>query len=303
MLSKEEKLRILRTLEEDAEFRHAVAGLIGMREILEKLDRLWEEVRALREEQARTWKEIEKVWGEIEKLREEQAKTWKEIERLREEQTKTWKEIEKLREEQARTWKEIKKVWEEIEKLREEQTKIWEEIKELRKEQTKMWEEIKGLREGQTKIWQEIAELKEGQGKIWVTLNRLSKTVERLTLTVEEEAREVISYRMREEMGVRIALSSIVVDDKEINVYGVSDDLCVVGEATVRLGDELVKELERKVEYIAKARPDLLRSRMIKVIYADYATPSALRLAEEMGIWVLKWSGDLTPRVVHSLKQ
>jgi len=49
------------------------------------------------------------------------------------------------------------------------------------------------------------------------------------------------------------------------------------------------------------ARPDLLRPRLIKVVYADYAVPSALEKAKERGIWVLKWSGDLTPRLIHPL--
>lgn len=38
LLTKEEKERILKTLEEDREFRYAVAGVIGLVEILKKLD-------------------------------------------------------------------------------------------------------------------------------------------------------------------------------------------------------------------------------------------------------------------------
>jgi len=41
-LSKEEKLKLLKALEEDLEFRYAVAGLIGISEILRRLDRLEE---------------------------------------------------------------------------------------------------------------------------------------------------------------------------------------------------------------------------------------------------------------------
>ncbi|MCS7145292.1 MAG: hypothetical protein RMJ28_06730 [Nitrososphaerota archaeon] len=35
------------------------------------------------------------------------------------------------------------------------------------------------------------------------------------------------------------------------------------------------------------------------MIYADYSTPDALDYARSRGIWVLKWSGDLTPLVVE----
>ena len=39
VLSKEERLRFLRALEEDVEFRYAVAGVIGLGEVLRRLDR------------------------------------------------------------------------------------------------------------------------------------------------------------------------------------------------------------------------------------------------------------------------
>jgi len=54
------KSRILRMLKEDEEFRYAVAGLIGLEEILKKLDRHEDEVR--------------RIWQEIEKLREDMMK-------------------------------------------------------------------------------------------------------------------------------------------------------------------------------------------------------------------------------------
>jgi len=100
------KEEFLRLLEKDMEFRYAVAGRLGILEVLRKLDTIAEEQT--------------KIWMEIGKLREEQTKIWKEIEKLREEQTKIWKEIEKLREEQAR--------------FREEQTRIWREIERLRRD-------------------------------------------------------------------------------------------------------------------------------------------------------------------------
>lgn len=75
-LSSEEKNRILRALEENREFRLAIAGLIGMRKLLEKLDR--------------TDRNMEKIWGEIRKL-------WEEVMELRLGQEKLWGEVKGLR--------------------------------------------------------------------------------------------------------------------------------------------------------------------------------------------------------------
>ncbi|MCS7108741.1 MAG: hypothetical protein RMH77_02560 [Sulfolobales archaeon] len=233
LLTKKERMKVLKTLDSDLEFRYAVAGYLGLSEILKGLERIGE--------------------GQ-------------------------------------------NKIWDEIRALREEQSKLWEEIKALREGQNKIWDEIRALREEQSKLW-------EAQSKLWETVNRLSVTVERLTITVEEEGIDVVAYKLREKLGLDIKLSRLFIDGLgEVDLYGVSDDLCVVGEATVRLGERLIDELERKIDLLRSLRPDLLRPKLIKVVYVDYATPGALVRAAERGVWILKWSGDLTPLVIHELK-
>ncbi|MEM2673725.1 MAG: DUF3782 domain-containing protein [Candidatus Bathyarchaeia archaeon] len=108
------KREFLELLDRDVEFRYAVAGYLGLSEILKKLDSLAEEQVKLREEQTKIWIEISKVWEEIKGLREEQ--------------TKIWKEIEALREGQARIWEEIARVWREIKDLKEEQARLREDM-------------------------------------------------------------------------------------------------------------------------------------------------------------------------------
>jgi len=80
------KSRILRLLKEDEEFRYAVAGLIGLEEILRRLDRHEEEIARLREDMI---KGFERHDREIEKLREDMIKGFerhdREIQRLTEE--------------------------------------------------------------------------------------------------------------------------------------------------------------------------------------------------------------------------
>ncbi|MFN3622372.1 MAG: hypothetical protein ACK4TI_05725 [Nitrososphaerales archaeon] len=155
--------------------------------------------------------------------------------------------------------------------------------------QEKMWQ-------NQEKLWIEVKGLRESQEDMLVELRDLRVSVERLTLSVEDEARDVIRHRLKAELNIDIPLDRVWVDEKEVNVYGASDELCVVGEATVRLGVKLIDELEDKIDLMRSKRPDLLKPKLIKVVYADYAVPSALEYAKAKGIWVLKWSGDLTPR-------
>jgi len=194
-----------------------------------------------------------------------------------------------LLEGQNRLWENQNRLWEEVRALREGQEKLWENQNKLWENQNKLWEEVKSLREGQNKLWEEVRDLR-------VTQNRLATTLDRLTISVEEEALDVIRHRLKNELGLDVELRRIFVGEREINVYGALVDTCVIGEATVRLGTGLIQELEEKIEALKRMRPELIKPRIIKVIYTDYAPPSALELAKEHNVWILNWKGDLTAR-------
>jgi len=183
---------------------------------------------------------------------------------------------------------------EHIKNIEENIKNILQEIKSLREEQIKIWEEIKSLRKEQISLRQEIAEISR-------KIDMLNKALKRLTLSLEEEAIDVIKHRLSDDLEISIDLVSIVIDKKEIDIYGVSDDFCVIGEATVRLGKSLVERLERIIEYVKDRRPGLLRKRLIKVIYTFYATRDAKKLAIEKGVWIVKARGDITPKVIHEI--
>ena len=238
------------------------------------MDALIEEQHKLWENQNRLWENQNKLWEEVRSLREDQHRLWENQNKLWENQNRLWEEVKALREGQNKLWENQNKMWEEIKNLREEENKLWEEVKRLREETSR---EIKALRDEQ---------------------KSMRVMLERLTLSVEDEARDVISYRLRRELGIDVQLDRIFVNEREINIYGVSGEVCVIGEATVRLGVSLVEELEEKIELIKKEKPELLKPKLIKVIYADYSVPRALELASNYNIWVLNWKGDLTPRKI-----
>jgi chromosome segregation ATPase len=258
-LSASEKKRFLRALEEDIEFRYAVAGYLGLSETLKRLDSLEESMRKL-------WEEVKKLWEEVKSLRENQEK-----------------------------------LWEEVKALRENQEKLWVEVKLLRENDERLWKEVRAIRDAQDDLRAEVRVLREDTKKVQATVGRMSATLERLTLTVEDEARSVIRYRLKQELNVDVELTAIFVDSQEINIYGVAGDLCVIGEATVRLGRNLVEELLSKVDFVKRNRPELLRKRLVKVVYADYVTPDAIEVARDNGVWIVRWDRDLTPLIIENL--
>jgi len=171
----------------------------------------------------------------------------------------------------------------------------------LRENDERLWEEVRALRDVQDDLRAEVRVLREDTKGVQATVGRVSAMLERLTLTVEDEARSVIRYRLKQELNVDVELTAIFVDSQEINIYGVAGDLCVIGEATVRLGRNLVEELLSKADFVKRNRPELLRKRLVKVIYADYVAPDAVEVARDNGVWLVRWDRDLTPLIIENL--
>jgi len=110
VLSKEEKIKILKAIEEDIEFRYAIAGALGILDILRRLDA------------------IEKRLEELTKTIEEHNKRLEEHSKRLEELTKTIEEHNKRLEEHSKRLEELTKTIEEHNKRLEEHSKRLEEL-------------------------------------------------------------------------------------------------------------------------------------------------------------------------------
>ena len=67
-LTREEKEKILRALEEDREFRYELMGLLGYREVLERLDSLESHLEAHLSDLSGRFKRLERTFSNIEKI-------------------------------------------------------------------------------------------------------------------------------------------------------------------------------------------------------------------------------------------
>jgi len=93
LLSKEEKLRILKTLEVDEEFRYAIAGALGILTILEELKKLREDFNKRFELSEKRLEVIERRFEIVEKRFEEINKRFEAIEKSLEDLTRVVGEL------------------------------------------------------------------------------------------------------------------------------------------------------------------------------------------------------------------
>jgi FtsZ-binding cell division protein ZapB len=186
----------------------------------------------------------------------------------------------------------ISEIMKRLDSHEEKMAQILDEVK-------KLWEEVKGLRESQEKIWEEVRALRKGQEKLWREVKHIRVTTDRLALSLEEEARSFIAHRLKQELGIDVKLDRVFVDSEEIDIYGATGDICIIGEATTRLGPKRVQRLIRRIELIKQRRPELLRKKIIKAIYTYVAVPQALEVAINNKVWVLDWQRNLTPIAIE----
>ncbi|MCS7133477.1 MAG: hypothetical protein NZ921_01570 [Candidatus Caldarchaeum sp.] len=225
------KREILRLLEVDEEFKYAVAGKLGLLEILKELRAIWEEVKELRKGHERLW----------------------------ENQTTLWEEVKALREGQEKLWHEVKE-------LREGQTKLWEEVKEMRKGQGKLWEEVKMLREDHGRLEKAVARLEEAVALLMDSHRELAKQVGALSETLgfglEDIARVVMPGWLLRHEGIRVDGEFVrrwfVVDGEEleVNLYGEGERegrrLFLLGDVKSRIYRREVEAFDDRAEKVAK---------------------------------------------------
>ena len=84
VLTKEEKEKILKTLEEDKEFRYAMMGLLGFTELLERFSRLEERQQRLEERQQRLEERQQRLEERQQRLEERQQQLEERMLRLEE---------------------------------------------------------------------------------------------------------------------------------------------------------------------------------------------------------------------------
>lgn len=241
------KSKIFKLLKEDEEFRYAVAGLIGLEEILRRLEKHDERFISIEEE--------------IRKLREDMNKGFERYD----------EELARLREDMNRGFERYDR---ELAKLREDMNKGFERYS---KELTK-------LREDMNRGFQLMDR----------RLRYLEAFTERVSLTLEEEAIEVVAGKLSEK-GIRIKLDTLILPDIEVNIYGVGDDICVIGEVATRAGTRIIEEIDEKVKQLSIRYPEHMRKKIVKVLYTMWITREAVEEARNRKIWILKTTQELTP--------
>jgi len=271
------KARLLKLLEEDAEFRYAVAGLIGLGEILKRLDRHEEELVRIREEQKRVWEEIAKLWNEVARLREDLNRAIQVFE-------KRFETIDKRFEEVDRRFEII------VNRLDRHE----EEIRRLREDMVKGFErhdmELAKLREDFNRAIQLFDKrFEEVDRRFDRVERRLSALGARWGVESEESFREGLRGVLEKELGFKVERWKVF-DDKGM-VFGypseVEVDVTIVNEKVILI--EVSSHVRASDVYQFKRKAELYKEKTGRepdrlIIITPYADGKAFETAVKLGV-------------------
>ncbi|MFN3804837.1 MAG: hypothetical protein ACK4SY_07250 [Pyrobaculum sp.] len=220
---------------------------------------------------------------ELEKIRQEMA-TKEDLEKIRQEMTT---KIEEVRSQMA-TKEDLRKLEERVERI-EKTMATKEDLKRLEiavKEDLKRLEDRMATKEELKRLEDRMAtkeDLKRLEDKM-----ATKEQIERIIIALEEEAREVVKWLLKER-GVECTPGRLWLDSQyEFDVYCTTGEMTVVGEAKVRASANTVEDTANRVKEAMRGWPERFPGRVITVLYCMIAMPGTVEKAQELGVWLIE---------------
>jgi hypothetical protein len=294
-LSREEMERILRTLEEDREFRYALMGLLGFRELLERFARLEERQQALEERQQR----LEEKFAELEerflKLEERQQRLEERFAELEERFAELEERVARLEERFASLEERVTRLEERFAELEERFLKLEERVARLEERVTRLEERFADLEERFLKLEERVARLEERVARVEEELRDTRRVLvalaHRFGVISEAGFREAMRYVVEEALGAGRVERRVMRDEEGI-VYGHPAQVEI--DVLVRDREHVIVEVKSRVSRgdVAEAyRIGLLYERVHRVrprivVVGGLVDPEAYETAARLGVEV-----------------
>ncbi|PLC67564.1 hypothetical protein B7L70_08055 [Vulcanisaeta sp. EB80] len=298
VMHSELKSEILRMLREDEEFRLAVMGLLGYADLKSSVDRLVEAVNELtklaKAHEERLAKLEERVAGVEDRLSRVEAA----IEELVKVVKSHEERLARLETAVEELTKIVKEHEERLAKLEERMASAEERLTKVEDRLTRLEAVVEELAKATRENTRAISELRKAMEHLERRLTGIENMLNNLTIGLEYEANHVVQYLLKQR-GIEIRTGVTYFDRKfEFDIYGVSEQLTVIGDAKVKAGPQTVRRLVRKVRRAMDRYPDRFKGKVVTVLYCLRALPDAIKEAESQGIWLVE---DMQPRTGLSI--
>jgi hypothetical protein len=280
------KERLLELLERDRSFRYAVMGLLGFREILERVTRIEERQQKLDEGFRRLYEMQLRLAERQQRLEERQQRLEERAAKLEERFARLEERFAQLEERFARLEERYQKLEERFARLEERFAKLEERVVKLEERYQKLEERFAQLEEKYLRLEERMARLEQEMRE---TRRVLAVIAHRFGVLSEAGLREALKYVVEEVLGAA-RVEKKVLRDEEGLVYGYPAVIDV--DVMVRGREHVIVEIKSGVsrsdvaeiyrigglyETRFKVKPGLL-------IVGSFVDPEAKEVAVKLGV-------------------
>jgi len=194
----------------------------------------------------------------------------------------------------------LKNIDKKIDRIEKKVDRIEKDVAEIRGETKTLRDDVEALRGDVEVLKSDVGALRGDmealRGDVEV-LKRdtysLKKSLDRLMLSLEEEAKDHVEWLLNKH-GIKMKIEPKVICGMEFDLFGIEEDLILVGDATVRAGPKVIEWMYNRAQKLAKCSPDYKKKKFIIVIYSMHFTPSAIEKAKKIGIWLISANKEVT---------
>jgi len=138
------------------------------------------------------------------------------------------------------------------------------------------------------KLEDEFKDLKNDVRGIKRNVKDIATTLQRLTVDLEDSARDWVLYFLRQRGYSCTAERLWVNKSYEFDIYCNAGSITVAGEAKVRISANIVSSVFNRVQGLQRGWPGKVSGRLVPVIYALVVDPTAEQRARELGVWLIE---------------
>jgi len=126
-------------------------------------------------------------------------------------------------------------------------------------------------------------------------LRYLRRAIENLAISIEEEAIEFLTHKLKKEYNLNVKVRSFEIENVvQFDIFAEIGDKLILGEVKSRAGVKAVEQLENSIKKLLRAKPEFQNKKIIPVIYAKRYTEELIETCEKKGIYLTSGFVDLT---------
>jgi len=191
---------------------------------------------------------------------------------------------------------ELKEVNENLKTLNDRANSLDKRVEKLENKQEETNKRLESLEDWQKKAVSELVDIKKTLKILAKQQNELINAIANVSEDLEDDARDYLTHKLKNEYNIEVPVIPFEIENVfQFDIFADLGDKLILGEVKIRAGSKTVKQLEKAIEKLLKAKPEFKKKKIIPMIYARRFTKALVEECKRKEIYLTTGYKDLTP--------